>query len=169
MTIHKFIRDKNFVDFKEALDDTNVNNEDSYGDTPIEMLVKNFNSSTEINISKLMSQILINTGANVDKINDFIDTTITTDNHVLAFYKFIKNAKKPSGNGASTPRNKSRASFQTAAGSKKSNYSAQEDLQLRQIAKSYNISVINSNHLAIKIINHLQNLKKCSNCDSKLI
>lgn len=173
MSLHKHIRDKNLTLFKELLDSDNVNNLDDYGESPIEVLVRNY--SPELNtVSTLMVQQLINTGANVDKIKKYIDLKLNdpeTQPIERKFLTMIHKAKvyKPTvlsgvqnGNG-----NKERK-FKPAIGNKKSNYSAQELLQLKNVASKLGLNVVNTNHLALKIINHLQK-KKCDNCGSSSI
>ena len=171
MSIHKHIRDKNLSAFKDSLDIDSASKEDTYGDTPIEMLVKNFNSSTEINMAKLMAQLLINMGADITRIRPYIENKLnepTIDNNTRAFLTFLKKSKvyNKSGRRPSTqPKTNNTRSFQSATGSKKSNYSAQELLQLKKIAGDYNLQVINTNHLALRIINHLIKNNTCPNCN----
>lgn len=172
MSIHKYIREQNFKSFKENLNDDNVNLSDSYGDTPVEVLVKNFNNTTKLSIAKLMTQILINNGADMTRIKPYVEEKLLKGNlepSIHSFYTFLQKTKLPSKNTTNKSINSSKnRSFKSALGNKKSDYSAQEELQLRKIASSLNLSTINTNHLALRIINHLKHLKQCPECGTEL-
>jgi hypothetical protein len=166
MSIHSHIRNGNLKAFKDSLDVNSLSNEDIHGDTPIEMLVKNFNGNTEINIAILMAQSLINMDADISRIIPYIDNILSNDNldvNTKKFMTFIKKSKvyKPIKIGNSRGNS---TSFQSAKGNKKSNYSAQEELQLKQHAEKLGLSVVNTNHLSLRIITHLMNNNYCHNC-----
>jgi hypothetical protein len=124
---------------------------------PLLTLVSSFNENSEVSIGMLMAQELINQNFCTDNCVEYINSQNTDDMspNIKKLYQFIKNTKVYTNTSSNSNRRFSATSpvQQINTGS---NYSAQELLQLKNIASEYNIRYTTTNHLALKIIQYLR-------------
>lgn len=142
------IKTLNFFEFQK-----NLNNRKNIfqlidGKTPLEYLFENFNETDNYSIAILMSQSLINNGADFKTFLKNYSNSTHKSNKKRLFDHITKTKKYDSEHESEN---------------NVSDYSKQEHLHLKNYARKFKIND-DDKHLALRIIKFLEKTKQCPSC-----
>ena len=175
MSLHEMIANQDVTKVKNYIDPDNVHARNPDGETLIVYMVKHYKNYWHFSLSSLILQHLLNMGADKEPVMSYVQECVETvgfDSSTKKFFKHFLIAK------STVSQNQSQASLRhpatqqrnrsSAMGPKKSQYSAQEKLQLDKMAHRLGIP-IQDNHLALKIISHILRNHICIGCQENSV
>ena len=172
MSFHEMIDKEDVTSIRSYITPDNVHTRNRDGETLIVYMIKHYQNKWQFTLSSLILQHLLNMGADKSPVMAYVQECVDTigfDPSTKKFFLHVLKASSTVGPNQSqssirrpSAQHRERAS---AVGNKRSQYSAQEKLQLDKIAQRLGIP-LQDNHLALKIITHILRHNICIGCQS---
>lgn len=177
MWIHDMINTQDLNGIRQRVTSDNVHTHNINGETPIEYMVLHYQNRWKSSICILILAHLINAGADKSTCMGHIHKCLEDPCFDTSTRKFYRQVLKVKASQYSVPAYKQvkrvkqehqRNIFEPNVAPKRSQYTAQERLQLEKMARSLGIPT-QENHLATKIIHQLIKNRLCVGCTSNSI